>query len=91
MCRVFKKNNLTRMEKVEDEQKQLDKKLIKAAVDAHALEQLDDKSVQETLKVREEWSMQRSLLAAKTLQTLGQLPYELAWGNDGGVADIISS
>ena len=79
------------MEKVQDEQKALDKKLTLAAVDAEALQQIDDAKVAETIKSREDWSMQRSLLTAKTLQTMGKVPYELAWGNDGGVANIILS
>ena len=77
------------MDVVETQQKELDKKLPVSAIDPDAIEHLTNEQVQVMLKTREEWSMERSRLTSKALQTMGQVPYELAWGNDGGVAKFI--
>jgi hypothetical protein len=45
----------------------------------------------ELIAEREEWSTKNAYRTQLTMQTAGQMSYDMTWGGGGGVAKLISS
>ena len=78
------------MDAIHDEVRSFQKRTPRVINDIAAFEAATDDRLAASLTRRAEWVDAQALLAEQSMHTTGKLPYELAYGYDGGVANVIA-